>query len=154
MDESEGITRNRSRGATCLTLAAALFAASIGPATAAPETRKGTFRISATVSLGPNVTAKEPVVGSANISAFGALSSGAFAVQSLNLGATLKRSGKTATVTIDVPYSFTIDSAQFATQKVSIYFNVSGSIAFASTGLSVPFPANGATTPVSFALAI
>lgn len=125
------------------------------PACASTVTRKGTFHITGRISLGPNVTNSQTL----RATAFAAVnvSTGAFySSESTTAVGTVKRSGDTATVTIDLPYTWVLDSSAVSNARVDVELDVytSDYASLAQTQLYVELPANNATTRLAFTPAI
>jgi hypothetical protein len=130
----------------------ALLAVSPGgglPASAATSTRSGTFRITLTVVSDSGVPLATNFAAQASVRAHGPLYS-----QSESVARTIPKTTGSQTVTLIIPYRWTLDEpiARATTVNVSVSASVGAASNTASLSLSAPLPANGATTPVSVTL--
>ena len=106
----------------------------------------GTIIIDATVALNPSITAK------ATVGAYVAIStSDSTYSNSVSGYAGVSRKGSTATVTATLPYRFTLTSAsETLAVELNVYAQGISSEPSVTITQSVPLPANGKTTTVSF----
>lgn len=140
-----------------LTAAALLAAAALtvysSPASAETVVRNGTFRVTGSVTLGPNVPASAALTGTATAQLFDSVAT----FEGASVAAEMTRTGNKAVITLIVRYAWTLDSASVSKAQVFVAFNVSAANAInssAGTEVEVPLPANGAATPVTIAASL
>jgi hypothetical protein len=134
-----------NRAVSGLVVAMLAIPALSSTATAASSTiRTGTVKVESTITLSANVPAM------ATLSATGAASlyDPAAGTYEASVTATVKRSGKKATVVLMLPYRWTVvGKSDVVTVSLSIRANSAGSPSTEVSAL-IPLPANGATAQV------
>jgi hypothetical protein len=119
------------------------------PAGAASTTFAGTIEIEATISIASNVPANTPISATAEF-----FSNGNAGGNTGTVTTNVKYSGKTATVTLRLPY-FITGPVKPTVFGVSLQVTAQGTQASnASISAQFPLPANGATTVVKLPLTI
>jgi hypothetical protein len=121
-----------------------------GPAGAAPVTRTGVFKIVCTIVTDASIAKGSSF--SLNVSARGSRLD-AYQIVSTSISAV--KSGASQTATITLPYKWTLTDTQkivpiFLTVGTGTYPNT----ATVSQSVTIPTPANGATTTVAFRVRI
>lgn len=131
------------------TMAAALLTAAAPAHAAADTTLTGTVEVIAAITFSGNVPASAPISAEA-----GFFYDVTGASQNGSVTASVKRSGKTATVTLHLPYRFT---APENPKLLGVTLTVTAQTplaSYANISVELPIPANGATTIVKLPISI
>jgi hypothetical protein len=131
-------------------LGAAMTVGWIDAAASAPVVRSGVLRFTGIVTLTADVPANALISGMVQLSGGGGS-------RLISASATLKRSGKTATMTISVPYSWKLDGTSTPNNTLTVTFTAHTTSPIglsAGAAVTMAWPANGKTTAVTIPAAL
>jgi hypothetical protein len=116
-------------------------------ATAAPILRHGTFKFTGTIMIKSSLPANAIITAQISINGAGE--------RFINKTAQIKHTGSTAVMTAVVPYAWELNSLAGLGSQVFITFSASAQgAAFTQVRVTVPMPADGATTTVAIPASI